>query len=117
MLKMSLRNGKTSMEYKIIISENCLEEIELICTYIEKNLKAEQASKNLRGEIIKNILRLKDPPKIFARINKTDRKGRNYRRIVINNFVLIYTIIEKDNTVLISHMYYSRRNYINGNFL
>ena len=114
---MFLWNGKKCMEYEIVISENCLEEIEEICNYIGKILKAEKASNALRKKIEKNLKLLKDFPKSYAKINKTDRVGRQYRRIVIDNFVLIYTIIERDNTVLVSHMYYSGRNYLNGGLL
>ena len=105
------------MEYEIVISATCLEEIEENCYYIEKVLKAEQASNRLREKIMKIILGLKNSPKIYAKIEKDDRVGRNYRRIVIDNYVIIYTIIEEDKTILISHMYYSGRNYIDGGLL
>ena len=105
------------MEYEIVISDTCLEEIEKNCDYIENVLKAEQASNRLRGKIRENIQGLKYSPKIYAKIEKTDREGRDYRRIVIDNYVMIYTIIEKDKTILISHMYYSGRNYLDGGLL
>ena len=105
------------MEYEIVISDTCLEEIEETCYYIEKVLKAEQAANRLREKIIKTIQELKNSPKIYAKIEKTDRAGRDYRRIVMNNYVIIYTIIEKDKTILISHVYYSGRNYLDGGLL
>lgn len=105
------------MEYKIVISDTCLEEIEENCDYIEKVLKAEQASNRLREKIIETIRGLKNSPKIYAIIEKTDRAGRDYRKIVIDNYVMIYTIIEEDKTILISHMYYGGRNYLAGGLL
>ena len=75
------------MEYEIIISETCIEEIEEICDYIKKELKAEQASKRLRERVIEKISDLKKSPEIYARIEKTDREGRVYRRIVLNKYV------------------------------
>ena len=83
------------MEYEIVISDTCLEEIEETCYYIEKVLKAEQAANRLREKIIKTIQELKDSPKIYAKIDQKDRTGRDYRRIVINNYVIIYTIMYK----------------------
>ena len=114
---MSLKNGNQNMEYEIVISDTCLEEIENICDYIKNVLKAESASTRLREKIRKTICELKNSPKIYAKIDKTDRVGRDYRRIVIDNYVLIYTIIEEDKTILISHMYYGGRNYLNGELL
>lgn len=105
------------MEYEIVISKTCLEEIEETCNYIEKELKAEQASNRLREKIKETILGLKNSPKIYAEIGKKDRAGRNYRKIVIDNYIIIYTIIEEDKTLLISHMYYCGRNYLDGGLL
>ena len=102
------------MEYEIVISDTCLEEIETNCNYIKKVLKAEEASNRLREKIVETIRRLKTSPKIYAKIEKTDRVGRVYRRIVIDNYVIIYTIIEADKIILISHMYYGGRNYLDG---
>ncbi len=105
------------MEYEIVFSKTCLEEIEENCYYIEKVLKAEQAANRLRIKIMETIRKLKTSSKIYAKIEKTDRAGRDYRRIVINNYVIIYTIIEEDKKILISHMYYSGRNYLDGGLL
>ena len=35
-----------------------------------------------------------------------------YRRIVIKNYVVLYTIDEEKKIVYISHMYYKKRNYL-----
>lgn len=100
------------MEYNIVISNTCLEEIEENCNYIKEVLKAEQASNRLREKVKETILGLKNSPKIYTQIEKTDKAGRIYRRIVVDNYVIIYTIIEEDKTILISHMYYGGRNYL-----
>lgn len=105
------------MGYEIVISDTCLEEIEESCYYIKKVLKAEQASNRMREKIMETIQGLKNSPKIYAKIEKTDRAGRDYRKIVIDNYVIIYTIIEEDKAILISHMYYGGRNYLNGGLL
>ncbi len=105
------------MEYKIKISETCLEEIEEICEYIEKKLKAQNSANRLRENIIKAIGELEKYPQIYPKINRRDRLNREYRKIVINNYVILYTIIEEDKCILISHMYYCGRNYIDGGLL
>ena len=114
MLKKSLENGKKNMEYKVRISETCLEEFEVIFEYIEKKLKATEASNKLRQKIRNAIRSLRTYPHIYAKIKKKDRTKREYRRIVIDNYVILYTIIEEDKLILISHLYYGRRNYLEG---
>lgn len=71
------------MEYKIRISETCLEQI-------------------------RNTLF----PRIYPEISKKDKAKRNYRKIVINNYVILYTFIEEGNIVFISDFYYVRQNYL-----
>ena len=114
---MSLRIGKKGMEYEIVISDTCLEEIEENCDYIKKTLKAEQASNRLREKIMETIKKLRKYPKIYVKIEKTDKAGRDYRRIAIDNYVMIYTIIEEDEIILISHIYYGGRNYLDGGLI
>lgn len=105
------------MEYDIVISDTCLEEIEGNLYYIGKVLKAEKAANRLREKIIKITQILRKFPQSYAKIDKRDRTGREYRRIVIDKYVIIYTIIEENKTVLIAHMYYGGRNYLSGGIL
>ena len=105
------------MEYEIVISDTCLEEIEEICDYIEIKLKAKEASNRLRIKIRNSINDLKEFPKKHPKIEKKDKLNRDYRRIVIDNYVILYTIIEDDKCILISHMYYGGRNYIDGGLM
>ena len=101
------------MVYKVKFSETCLEEIDEICDYIENKLKAKKASINLRIKIYEKVSKLEETPEMYEEIEKRERTTRKfYRRITIDNYIILYTIIEEDNVVLISHMYYSGRNYL-----
>lgn len=102
------------MEYKIKFSQTCLEEIDEICNYITVKLKAENASNRLRVKIMDNVLKLQYSPQMYAKIEKKDRLKRDYRKIVIDNYVLLYCIMEQDQVVLVSHMYYCGKNYLQG---
>lgn len=105
------------MEYSVEITETCLEEIDGICEYIEKKLIAEQSSSRLRAQIREKIKNLPSSPRMYAESDKKDREGRKYRKIIIDNYVILYSIIEEDNVILISHMYYNRQNYMDGGLL
>ena len=111
--KMYLSFGKRNMEYNIEFSETCLEEIEHICYYIDKELKAKKSSNKLRKKIHEKVQDLKRYPRMYPKIKMRNNTSREYRRIVIDNFVILY-VIKKENTILISHMYYYRKNYLNG---
>mgnify|MGYP001523934915 CR=1 FL=1 len=51
---------------------------------------------------------------MYAKTEKFDRLENEYRRIPIDNYVLLYTVNKKRNTVYIVHFYYGGRNYLEG---
>lgn len=104
-------------KYKVIITPTAYKEISKIYDYITEELSAENAAKRLMEKVEKEVQRLKRAPQIYAEIRKFDELKRNYRRIVINNYIILYTIDEDNSIVYISHMYYGRRNYLNNNLL
>lgn len=53
----------------------------------------------------------------MQKLKKIDELKRRYRRIVIKNFVILYTIDEDNSVVYVSNMYYGGRNYIDNNLL
>ena len=105
------------MEYKVKLTDVFLEEIEEICNYITNKLKNIDASNRLREKVIYNILLLENAPKMCAKIEKVDRVKRQYRRLVVNNFIILYTVDEKEKIVYIAHIYYGGRNYLDENLI
>ena len=102
------------MEYNIELTEEFLTEIDGIYDYISNNLKAPNAAKRLREKVMYNVLLLEKSPMMFEKIEKMSKTKRQYRRIVINNYVILYTVDEKEKNIYISHIYYGGRNYIDG---
>ena len=112
-----LKNGKKSMEYRVKLTEQFLEDFEAICDYISNKLKNINASNRLREKVIYNILLLENSPRMCTEIEKTDRAERQYRRLVVNNYVILYTIDEPEKMVYIAHIYYGERNYLDGDLV
>ena len=100
------------MDYKIKFTQKCLTDIDNICSYISNTLKSQQASMKLRVKIKECVINLQKNPKMYSKIDKFDKLKRMYRKIVINNYVLLYTIDEENELIYVSHMYYSGRNYL-----
>lgn len=103
-----------NMEYKIQFTEKCLEDIEDACQYIKEKLKEESAANRLRIKIKDSVKGLAISPEMYAKTEKFDRLKNEYRRIPIDNYVLLYTVNNKRNTVYIVHFYYGGRNYLEG---
>lgn len=114
MQKKFLRSGRQNMEYSIKFTGKCLNDIDEICKYISDKLKAEKSANRLRIKIKDIVKELSTFPEMYARIDKMDRLKREYRRIPINNYIILYSIDKKKKIIYISHMYYGGRNYLEG---
>ena len=88
--------------------------LEEICDYITNILKNEDASNRLREKVMYNVLLLEKSPEMFVEIEKIDKTERNYRKIVINNYVILYTVDKTEKNVYIAHIYYGGRNYMDN---
>lgn len=104
-------------QYKVIITPTAYKEINKIYNYITEDLYAKNAAKRLMEKVEEEVQKLKYAPKIHTEIEKFDELKRSYRRIVIKNYIILYTIDEENNVVFVSHMYYGGRNYIDNNLL
>ena len=51
-------------------------------------------------------------PEMYMKIGKVDKLNREYYRITIKNYVILYNIDFKKKKVYISHMIYGKRNYL-----
>ena len=102
------------MEYKLKFTDKCLDDIEEVCQYIEEKLKAKNAANKLRMKIKDSVKSLSTSPEMYAKTEKLDKVKRIYRKIPIDNYVLLYTVDKNNKIVYIAHMYYGGRNYLEG---
>lgn len=100
------------MEYKVKLTQEFMDEFEEICEYVSNKLKNSDVSNRLREKVMYNILLLEKSTRMFVEIEKTDRMERQYRRIAIKNYVILYTIDDSERIVYVAHIYYGGRNYI-----
>lgn len=98
--------------YEIEFTEDARDEIREIYEYISKNLVNKEAAKRLMRKMRKTVMDLAESPRLYAKIEKKDRMKREFRRIVVDNYIILYTIDKDKKTVYISHMYYGKRNYL-----
>lgn len=99
-------------EYEVEFTEECLHEIRKVYRYITDNLYTENSAKNLMNMVEEYTNNLAYSPRIYAEIPKYRGADSTYRRIVIRNYVILYTIDEEHKKVYISHMYYGASNYM-----
>lgn len=110
-----MKNSETNMDFRIEFTEECIEEMSEIYEYISYNLKANTAAKRLMTEVANRILDLSISPESYVKIKKIDKLKREYHKIVVKNYIILYSIDFEKHKIYISHMIYGRRNYLNLN--
>lgn len=98
---------------EVEFTEECIEEMLEIYEYIFYNLKESKIAKRLISEIMNKILNLSNAPELYEKIGKVDKLQREYRRIVIKNYIVLYTIDYEKNKIYVSRIIYGKRNYLN----
>ena len=98
--------------YTITITDIATNELEEIFDYISKNLKNEVATERLKYRIEKLFLWLEENPYLATKVHIKPR-NQIYRRLVINNYIILYQVEEKKKQVIIHRVLYGRRDYLN----
>ena len=101
-----LKNWKKNMDFKynLEFTDDCKNEILEIYEYISQNLASTEAAKKLMKKIKTSIMHLSEEPYLYMRIDTTNNSHNNFRRIVVNNYVILYLVSEANHTVYISHI-------------
>ena len=81
-----------SEQFYVEFTEQCIREMEDIYSYITYALKENKAAKRLMKEVNKRILRLSSSPELYMKIGKIDKLKREYHRMIVKNYIVIYTI-------------------------
>lgn len=99
--------------FEVEFTAECIEEMTEIYEYISNNLKEDNAAKRLMTQVTNRVLDLANAPEIYMKIGNADRLKREYHRMVVKNYVILYTIDLEKRKVYISRMVYRRKNYLN----
>lgn len=102
-----------AIKYELILTDRAKHDLEDIYEYIAKSLMAEKAAEKLINKFEKNILRLENMPESCSIIEKFEERKKQYRKLIINNYVAIYRIDEENKKVYIIRIVYGGRNYLN----
>ena len=83
-------------KYKIIWSPKAYDDLQNIHAYITYKLKEKHIANNVIKKILNSIASLNYLPEKYIRIYKSDPKAKNWRKLAIDNYIVIYEV--EDNT-------------------
>ena len=99
--------------FEIEFTEQYIEELNEIYNYISIHLKENIIAKKLIKEVNNKVLNLVATPELYMKIGKADKLQRTYHKIIIKNYIVLYTIDFYKKKVYISHIIYGKRDYLN----
>ncbi len=75
-------------------------------------MKAQEQAEKLNIEILERIEDLSIFPDMYMKIGKYNKVKNEYHRMVVKNYIVLYTVDYINKKIFISHIYYKRRNYL-----
>ncbi len=97
-------------DYVIVFTKQASNEIRKIKQYISPKLKVPNSANRLMEQMKERTEKLSYFPRRYPIVGRKNK--REYRRIVIKNYIVIYTINEARKEVEIVHIYYDKNNYL-----
>jgi plasmid stabilization system protein ParE len=101
------------MKYSLNITDIAEEDILSTVKYIANELKNSIAANSLLDDIEKHELILEDTPGIYPFVHDEYLAEKGLKYVKIKNFLLFYTIDEKNKIVNIIRFLYGRRDWKN----
>jgi plasmid stabilization system protein ParE len=98
--------------FEVEFTNQYTEEITEIYEYIVNNLKEDNIAKKLLNEVNEKVLNLSYMPEMYMKIGKSDKLKREYHRMVIKNYAVLYTVDNEKRKVYASSIVYKKRNYL-----
>jgi len=99
-------------EYNLIYKNTFKKELNSIKMDIIKISKSINIAENLLARIKKRISILQEYPNAFQTLNNYKYKDYKCKRLVVENYSIIYYVLEKQKRVVILHIFNNRRNFL-----
>lgn len=98
--------------YKIKVSELAHQDLEKIVSYIAVQLANPKAAGDFLDEVEKCYGYLRNNPLMYTKCQDKRLEKEGYRKVSINNYVLVYKINEASKTVNILRFFYGPQDYV-----
>ena len=99
--------------FKLIITELAHEDLRSIVKYIKLILCAPMAASNFTDEVKRCYARLKKNPYLYTLCNDERLVHLGYRKAIIKNYLLVYSIDEPNSIVNVNRFFYGAEEYYN----
>ena len=99
------------MAYELFLTEAAHEDLDGALRYISQELSNPQAAANLLKQIEACYGQLRDFPHLYEYCQDLRLRNQGYRKVIIDNFVLIYYPVESEQRIYLLRFFYGGRDY------
>jgi toxin ParE1/3/4 len=99
--------------FKLLITELAHQDLDDIVSYISVQLGNVGAAARLLDDLDQCYSHLRENPQMFELCRDHHLAASGYRKVPINNYVLIYKVDNNKSTVTILRIFYGGRDYPN----
>lgn len=96
-------------KYSVHFYSKFVDELNSLYLFSEYNLNSSYISHNFYSKFQNILLYLKYFPELFPKLQV---HNKNYRKIIIDNYVIIYEVNHFKKEIYILHIFHSRQNYL-----
>lgn len=111
-----LETNTQNRKYIVKLTDYALYELDELYNYIFWRLSSPINADNFLERIYSKLENLKTNPYIYSKLSDYSNPNYKYRKIYVNNYIIIYYIEEKEKIVYVIHIFYSKSNYKNRIF-
>lgn len=96
--------------YKVIVLSTARESLEKIVSYLALELKNPVAARDLQVKLNEGMERIAAFPYSCPVLDLSMRLKREYRKLIVKNYMALYWIEERDKTVRVEQIVYAGRD-------
>lgn len=86
-------------------------DLDAILAYMITRLCGPKAATDFVAEAEKRYALLEEQPKMFPLSQNLRLRSKDYRKIVIDNFIILYRVVEQKEEIFIVRVFYGKRDY------
>ena len=101
------------MDYKLHITEQAVEQLDRIISYLVSNLKNPPAARKLLSEIETIYSHLESDPYIYSQCNDPFLRTKGYHKATVRHFqyMILFLIDDENRIVYISGLFHEKEFY------
>jgi addiction module RelE/StbE family toxin len=98
--------------YKVLMTQPAIDDLQSIASYIANELREPSIAINLLNRIKEAVMSLSEMPARHSLVSDENLAIQKIRKILVDNYIVFYTVSEQDVTVTVIRILYGRRDWV-----